>query len=211
MCQASSALTTASVTMVPARGCQGPCPLPILAVGRRTEGRCQLFDSKVAKPVEASGAGTSRRKLGPRLRRPAKVPALTLRSTEWGRGGLATLAPPCREPPYPRQGPPPQPGPSNILKPCQTTQSVATMTMGSKPGWDQREAGGTPFPEAPGLRAPATQGNQSLVASLPSCLQPPQHQATDPLTWLSPSAVRSPQHKRRQENIPAPPGPLKVP
>ena len=91
------------------------------------EGRCQPVGSKVAKPVEASGAGTLQKEAWPR---PAGTCQDASLAAPHGGGGFATPASSLQRAP---QGPQPQPGPNGTQK-SSRPQSVTTVTMSSKPG-----------------------------------------------------------------------------
>lgn len=164
---------------------------------------CGLED-KVAKPAEASGAGTQT-EAWPRAAETCQdASPVFAEQHRWGRELL---------PPRLSQGRPTEPPtPTRTQHPKVLTDHTVstTMTTSGKPGWDPREAWGHNLPNGPGLR-PSLPAEQSPVASLPSCPCPSArgHRPSDP---LSPSAVRSPQHKRRQERSqPLGTSPRKVP
>lgn len=117
---------------------KGPVPSPCgLWGGRTRERRCQPVASKVAKPVEASGAGTPQKEAWPRPAEACQDAGPAPWSLPRGGGGFAT---PDSSLQRALQGPQPQPGPDSTRKPFQTTQSVTTVTMSSKPEWDAGRA-----------------------------------------------------------------------
>lgn len=166
-----------------------------MAVGRgTTERRCQPVESKVAKPVRASGAGTAQKEAWPKAVGTCQAAQSCLCGVAPGGGGecLPPQTTPCREPCRPSQ-----PGPNSTLKSCQTTPVSDKYNNG------QRTWMG-PSPEGPGS---SRQGTRGLAASLhpppppwagPALSQPAQHEATDPLTRLGASVLRTP-HRRRKE------------
>lgn len=154
----------------------------MLAVGRRTrEGRCQPVESKVAKPVRASGTGTPQKEAWPEAVGTCQAAQSCLCGVAPGGGGerLPPRTPPCREPCRPHNRDPTAP-----YSPVRPPPSATNTTTGSKPG-------GT---LAPGNRDCQARDPGPSSFSAPQAqarLQPPQHQATDPPTLLRPSVVRS--------------------
>lgn len=154
---------------------------------------CGLED-KVAKPAEASGAGTQKEAWLRAAEICQDASPVFAEQHRWGRELL---------PPRLAQGRPTEPPtPTRTQHPKVLTDHTlsTTLTTSSKPGWDPREAWGHSLPKGPGLRGPVSQRSRAQwpLLSCP-CPSAPGPRPSDP---LSPSAVRSPQHKR-QEKIPA--------
>lgn len=126
---------------------RAPSP-PHIGCGAEGQGRgdASQLGAKSPSLLKPVGQEHHRRKLGPGPRRPAKAPALPPWSAPRGGGGFATPDSSLQRP---------QPGPDSTRKSFQTTHSVTTVTLSSKPEWDSGQAWGRTVPQRAGPKSPS--------------------------------------------------------
>lgn len=160
----------------------------MLAVGRGTrEGRCQPVESKVAKPVRASGTGTPQKEAWPAAVGTCQAPGPA--SVEWHQVGEGSAC----HPRLPRAESPT----------TETQQHPNVLSDHPRQRQIQQWAANLEGPSAEG-RGTGRQGTQGQEASRPQpappCLQLPQHQATDPPTGPGPLRSGAPTKEEEGKN-----------